>query len=504
MTITTMFFSHPLIIPQSIEAREYQINILATCRKANTLCVLPTGMGKTPLAVMLAAERLEIDSSKVLIIAPTRPLCAQHEQSFRQFLDLPKRQIVLLTGQIPAQNRYWYYKHARIVSATPQTIQNDLRNKVLNLKDFSLLIVDEVHRAVKGYAYPFVTKIYMQQARDPLVLGLTASPGGTRERIDEIRKNLFVDKVEIRTEKDSDVKKYVKETTVETVKVDLSNSLKNIQITLKSALNSRLSKLRSQGLRIYTRKDLLNQQAKYSHLLRTEKRPIYFHIISWIAESIKIWHAVQLAETQSLYALSQYFERLSKKKDKSSQRVIARLSETIKRIKNSKEEHPKITMLKILVRDELAKDPNTKIIVFSHFRDNIDKIKQELSTVNECRPAILIGQAGERGLKQKEQIDLIKDYEADVYNVLIGSSVSEEGLNLVGSDIAIFYEPISSEIRSIQRRGRVGRFKSGKVIILVTRKTSDESKYYLSKRKEKTMKQTLRSMQNKPGLKRFL
>jgi ERCC4-related helicase len=498
-----MFFCHPMVVPEAIEARKYQMSILETALKANTLCVLPTGMGKTPLAIMLAAERLEIKDSKILIVAPTRPLCAQHEKSFREKLDIPKKQVALLTGQIPSQNRYWYYKNLRVISATPQTIQNDLRSGVLNLKYFSLLIVDEVHRAVRGYAYPYVAKKYMEQARDPRVLGLTASPGGSQERIEEICNNLFVDKVEIRTEGDKDIKEYVKETNVEVVKVSLSKNIEEIQQRLKSLLNNKLSKLRSQDIRAYSRKDLLDAQRKFSGLLKTDKRPIYFHIISWIAEAIKIWHAVQLVETQSLYALGKYFERLAEKKDKSSQRVIAHLGDVIERLPTM-EEHPKITMLKILVREELKKNPNVKIIIFSHFRDNIDKIKHDLSQLENCQPAILIGQAGERGLKQREQIDLIKDYEADVYNVLIGSSVSEEGLNLVGSDIAIFYEPISSEVRSIQRRGRVGRFKAGKVIILVTRKTSDESKYYLSQKKEKTMKRVLNEMRHGKGLERWL
>ena len=220
-----MFFCHPMVVPEAIEARKYQMSILETALKANTLCVLPTGMGKTPLAIMLAAERLEIKDSKILIVAPTRPLCAQHEKSFREKLDIPKKQVALLTGQIPSQNRYWYYKNLRVISATPQTIQNDLRSGELNLKYFSLLIVDEVHRAVRGYAYPYVAKKYMEQARDPRVLGLTASPGGSQERIEEICNNLFVDKVEIRTEGDKDIKEYVKETNVEVVKVSLSKNI---------------------------------------------------------------------------------------------------------------------------------------------------------------------------------------------------------------------------------------------------------------------------------------
>jgi ERCC4-related helicase len=502
-----MFFEHPLIIPQTLEAREYQVSILETVKKKNTLVVLPTGMGKTPLAIMLAAERLEdFSDSKVLIVAPTRPLCAQHEKSFREMLDLPKKQIALLTGQIPASNRYFYYKNCRVISATPQTIQNDLKTGTLNLKDFSLLIVDEVHRAVHGYAYPFVAKKYMEQARDPRVLGLTASPGGTEERINDIRRNLFSEAVEIRTETDRDVKKYVQETNVEIIKVDLSKELIEIQTRLRKSLNNKLIKLRGQGLKVYTRIDLLKEQQKFSKILQSDKRPIYFHIVSWCAEAIKIWHAVQLAETQSVHALEQYFERLAKKQDKSSQRIITNMKDLIAKIKDLDEEHPKIIMLRILIRDELKKNPDSKIIVFSHFRDNIDKILEELGKLDGCKPIALIGQSGERGLKQKEQINAIKDFEFGMYNVLVGTSISEEGLDIKSVNLAIFYDQTASEIRQIQRRGRVGRTEVGKVIHLITRKTSDESKHYASNRKEKKMKKILRGIQegDKRGLKRFI
>lgn len=500
-----MFYSHPLIIPQCLEKREYQVRILETAKKMNTLVVLPTGMGKTPLAIMLAADRLEkYPDSKVLILAPTRPLCAQHEKSFRDIMDLPKNHIVLVTGKIPPQNRYWYYRNARIISATPQTIKNDLQSNTLNLKRFSLLVVDEVHRAVKGYAYPYVVKRYMEQSEYPRVLGLTASPGGTEDRINEIRKNLFTEAVEIRTEEDEDVKPYVKGTEIEIIRVDLSEKLKKIRDRFKYDLNAKLSKLRSQGIQVYTRNDLLHIQKKFSSLIQKEKRPIYFHIVSWCAEAIKIWHALQLVETQSLHALEQYLERLKKKKDKSSQRVVLEMKDVIETIKNSNEEHPKLTMLRMLVRENLAKNPETKIIIFSHFRDNIERIYRELSKISGCKPVILIGQSGEKGLKQKEQINVLKEFGAGLYNCLITTSIGEEGIHVKSADIAIFYEPVGSEIRSIQRRGRVGRTKFGKVIILVAKKTSDEHRYYSSRRKEKKMKQILTNLRERKGLEKFL
>ena len=107
-------------------------------------------------------------------------------------------------------------------------------------------------------------------------------------------------------------------------------------------------------------------------------------------------------------------------------------------------------------------------------------------------------------MSQKEQINVIRDYEAGVYNCLVTSPVGEEGLHIPSADLAIFYEPVPSEIRTIQRRGRVGRTKVGKIIFLLTRKTRDEAYHYVARNKEQRMKEILKDMQKGNKLGEFL
>jgi len=490
------FIEHPLIRPESIERRLYQENILGTVSKRNTLCVLPTGLGKTTIAILLAAHRLEKHpDSKVLIMAPTRPLCEQHQKSFQNSLNIPEEDIVLLTGKISPENRIEFYKKATIISATPQTIQNDLENETLNLSNFSLLIVDECHRSVKRYAYPFVAKTYMKKSEYPRILGITASPGGSREKIKNICKNLFVEAVEIRTDLDEDVKPYIKELHTEYVKVELPENLKNAQEILKSTLKDRLEKLKKYNIFVRTKRELLDAQRRVSKKIATDKKPFLFYLISIIVESVKIWHLLELMETQSVKAARLYLDKIRKKKTKSDKRILTdpQFQEAVKIIETS-EEHPKIKKLEDIVKRELEENEMVKIIIFSHFRNNIYNIYEVLKQI--CSPAILIGQAGERGLSQKEQIEVIRDYNDDVFNCLITSPIGEEGLHIPSADIAIFYDSVPSEIRTIQRRGRVGRTKVGKVIFLLTKKTRDEGYYWTSFSRERKMKQILREMQH--------
>jgi len=488
------FVKHPLIKPDTIEIRSYQEAILGTASKKNTLCVIPTGLGKTTLAVLLAAHRLENNpDSKILIMAPTRPLCEQHMRSFQKALNIPEEEIVLITGRVSPLDREDFYDGSKIISATPQTIQNDIISGVLDFSKFSLLVVDECHRSVKKYAYPFVAKKFMENSKYPRILGLTASPGSSEEKIKEICKNLFIESVEIRTDSDEDVKPYLKKIETEFVKIDLPENLKTAQENLKKALNRRLGKLKKYNINVKTKRELLLAQKKVSKEISTSRKPILFYVISLIVESIKIWHTLELMETQSIEAVKSYLEKIKMKKTKSDKGILndVEFLRAIKIIEES-EEHPKIGKLQQIIKREIENRKDVRIIVFSHYRDNIYNIHNLLEGV--CFPVVLIGQSGERGLSQKEQIEVIREFNDGYYNCLIGSPVAEEGLHIPSADIAIFYDTVPSEIRAIQRRGRVGRTKVGKIIFLITRGTRDESYYWSAQRKERIMRETLKEM----------
>ncbi len=60
----------------------------------------------------------------------------------------------------------------------------------------------------------------------------------------------------------------------------------------------------------------------------------------------------------------------------------------------------------------------------------------------------------------------------------------------------IFYEPIPSEIRKIQRAGRTARLKPGKLFILVTKDTRDVAYHYASKAREKKMHKTIENVKD--------
>jgi len=190
------YYNHPLLRKNSLRYREYQENISNSALNKNTLVILPTALGKTIISLLVSVNILYNHKDKrILILAPTRPLVNQHWDSFISNIKLLDEQTVVVTGKIPPHARtiVWNNKMIRIFFSTPEVVRNDLVEKRLSLADFFLVVFDEAHRAVKDYAYTFIADKYIKQCLNPLVLGLTASPGSEKNKIQEICNNLFIE-----------------------------------------------------------------------------------------------------------------------------------------------------------------------------------------------------------------------------------------------------------------------------------------------------------------------
>jgi|YelNatPaOPRAMG01_1025707.scaffolds.fasta_scaffold10284_6 Fanconi anemia group M protein len=501
---------------KNIEPREYQKNIAETANKKNTLVVLPTGMGKTLVAIMVAIKRLnDFPESKALVMAPTRPLNAQHKKSFEKFTDLNEEEIALVTGKIRPEKRIEIYKKAKVVIATPQTIQNDVENGRISLSDFSFLVFDEAHRCVKDYAYTYVAKKYKEQAKHPLILGLTASPGGSFERIEEIKKNLFIEAVEIRTELDEDVKKYVKPIAKDWIYVELPEEMKMVKGLLEEMLKEPIYWLKEHNfIQTYkpTKKVLLSlQNSVASKYMQGSKNFSLAWAMIKSAEAIKIEHAIELLETQDISSLLDYLKKLELSNKRIDKKISKdpRMKDVIKILESIKDiKHPKLEKLKNLVKDLIKENPNVKIIVFANYRATVEKIKEVLDGEG-IKSKILIGQATKegKGMTQEEQIDTLRRFKENEFNTLIATSIGEEGLDVPAVHYVIFYESVPSELRRIQRSGRTGRTAPGKIIFLITKDTRDESYYWASFVREKKMKgilYNLKERKKKKTLKDFL
>ncbi|MBS3054690.1 MAG: DEAD/DEAH box helicase [Candidatus Aenigmarchaeota archaeon] len=502
------FVSHPWIAPGTIEKRKYQEHVVASAIDGNTLVVLPTGLGKTSIAALVAAFKLQRDMSrKILFLAPTRPLVEQQCAAFGKYMRTGL-EMTVITGSTAPSGREGLYRKADVIFSTPQTIENDLKGGILSLENFSLCVFDEAHRAVGNYAYPYIAKAYMASAREPLIVALTASPGAERAKIEEVKRMLFIKNVEVRSREDEDVRAYVHNVEQERIEVELTEPMKALRKYLNDVREERIKKLMNWGI-IKTANIGKTYALKLQEELSRNKTGYGFAAMSVLAEILKLDHALVLLETQSLYSTKKYFDRMLLQETRAVERLlredgIRNAMRLLSELVEEGHEHPKMAKLKEIVRREIERDKFSRIMVFAQYRDTIEKICNELSAVQGAIPVQFIGQARKsgKGLSQKEQVQILNEFKMGFHNVLVASSVGEEGLDVAETNVVVFYEPISSAVRKIQRSGRTARTQAGRVVVLMTKGTRDEAYHWAGFNREKNMKKILYGMAN--SLKKYV
>ncbi|MDO8511144.1 MAG: DEAD/DEAH box helicase [Nanoarchaeota archaeon] len=495
--------------------RLYQQTILGTAARHNTLVVLPTGLGKTAIAFLLTAQRLNnYPNSKILMLAPTKPLCEQHVGSFREHLEISPEKVVLFTGSVSPEKRALLWKEAQIIISTPQGLENDIINNRINLKEVSLLIFDEAHHATGEYAYVWIANQYDKTSSSARILALTASPGSDMETVKEVTTNLKIEKVEVRTEKDADVKPYVQKTHKNWVEVEFPAELKKIQLLLKDCRKTKLIEAQNLGYCSdleMSKGALLALQLELQKKISSGFRDFeLMRSISLIAEAMKVDHALELLETQGIKPLHTYFKRMQQDALTSKVKAVQNLmqDELFKSSLYFTEElvkqnigHPKLIKLREILQETIGKDANAKAIIFTQFRDSAEEIVKNVNELN-IKNHIFVGQAKKNGLgfSQKQQKEILDKFSRGEFNILVATSVAEEGLDIPKVDKVIFYEPIPSAIRSIQRRGRTGRLEEGEVTILMTKGTRDEIYKWSAHHKEKRMYRNLEQLKKEFSL----
>lgn len=513
------FFTHRLLKEKAIERRLYQETILGTCCNANSLIILPTGLGKTIIAVLIAVSRLnKFPNSKIIFLAPTKPLISQHYSTFKSVMVLEEEEEELaeLTGGVPPEKRGELFNQAKIIFYTPQTLQNDLISGIAHLEDVSLIIFDEAHRAQGEYAYNFIAAQYMKEGKYPLILGITASPGATQEKIDTVIENLYVKNIEIRTENSPDVVNYIQPIEVKWDKIKLPPEFQEIKELIERKYKQLLKDLKSSDyldsydISRVSKQDLLSAQTRIRKAINISANPTMedYQLIATVAMAIRFSYMVELLGTQGLNSLIAYLTKLEKAASgKGSSRVMKQLVESsfFKELQEKARvlvdrgiDHPKYVTLQKYLQDQFVLNKSSRVIVFTQYRVTAQLITEKLNELESIKAVRFVGQqskAGDKGLGQKEQLEILSQFRSGEYNVLVATSVAEEGLDIAECDLVVFYDVVPSEIRYVQRKGRTGRKRPGGVFILMAQGTRDEGYYWTAQRKQREMHRVLKEIQ---------
>ncbi len=478
-------FVKSLNLKKEIEVRSYQVETaVSVLVKGNSLVVMPTALGKSYIALLITAEKAR-QGGRVLFLAPTKPLVNQH---FKLISETLPYESTVITGENVAKNRVY---EAQIICATPQVIKNDIKSKKLNIESFSVIIFDEVHRAIGDYAYSLIAE--ESKKTKALLVGFTASPSSERKKIEEICGKLGIENIEIRNDQDEEVKEYINEIETEWEFIELPDWLKQLTRELQQILSKTCEPL---GIKNPSKRQLL--EIRIATLAHLHHNPSGFKTLSIIARAINLLHITELLETQGLKTTLDFFNGMSEKESKAVKNLLRdddfnKVMEKVSLLIKEKKEHPKFEKLLKIVKEEISQ--NHSLIIFAQYRSTVREIVEMLEA-NGIKARQLIGRSNS-GMKQKEQVELIEEFKNNSFSVLVCTSIGEEGLSIAGVDMVVFFEAVPSEIRLIQRRGRTGRVRAGRMMALVSKNTRDEAYFWASRNKEKKMQRLLLKMKRK-------
>jgi Fanconi anemia group M protein len=498
---------HPMVRDGVIEDRDYQRRFVERALEANTLAVLPTALGKTVIAELVAAELLHrYPGCRILFMAPTKPLALQHRESVLKHLKLREYEVAAVTGETAARASVWSNSRVRFVTATPQTVWNDYRRGLVRLEEFALLVFDECHRSRSRYAYTRLAEEYVRRCPYPLILALTASPGSEEDKVVEVVRNLWIEQVVWMTEEDEEVSKYIPGIKVGWVRVKLPAEYEMIRNEIKRMIESVIAKLRDSGLlrmplEAVNRKVLVGLMNRIRAEIDSGVKGPNIHYMTLLSAALSLYHAQELIESQHVHSLKHYLEEISKSELRSHKTIAStpEFRNLVRMVNQCTVDHSKVDALASTLEAHFAEKPGDRVLVFANIRATAEVLVGRLRE-RGYRAALFIGRAeGKHGprMSQDEQMKTLKAFREGVYNVLVATSVGEEGLDIPECGLVVFYEPAVSGIRYIQRRGRTGRKLPGKAVILVADKTVDEYYFREGYRRARRMDKILQQASKK-------
>lgn len=481
-----------------VEARAYQLEAVDVALSGSTLLVLPTAAGKTAVAWMVIAEMLRRSDGWALMVAPTVALVKQHLDDLQRVLPEGEIQPMAMSGAVPASKREKMWQESRLVVSTPQVVRNDVNRGVLDLRDCCILVVDEAHHATGETGAAQVADLYLGLADNPLILGMTASPGSKTEKVQEICQRLAVERIHIRTSSDVMLAEHLSNLEIEELRVPVPEEIRELAEPFVRWQESIVDRERRLGRYVLpgpvSHSGLANAMERANVAVRRGESDAYGSM-SRIGLAMSLHHLINHLLCQGTAAAREFLDRKesgsdSEKKNTRNLLRDPRVRDLRESLVELGEIHSKVGAVRRLVRERLRRDPESRIIVFATFRDTVTALDAALDGLDGARPVQFIGQSKRgsgKGLTPKQQVERIETFRSGEGNVLIATSVGEEGLDIPAADLVIFYEPVPSEIRNIQRRGRTGRHRDGDVVVLIAEDTRDEGARAAALRREENM-----------------
>lgn len=470
------------LYPSNIDRREYQFTISQTCFHYNTLVCLPTGAGKTLIAaVAIMNFHRWFPKGKIIFMATTRNLVNQQIDACTSFTNIPENEITIIMGTTLKNRKDIWNKH-KVFFCTPQIVNNDIEKKRLDPTEIVLLIFDEAHHAHGNYAYSMVVRKVAEKTSQFRIIGLSATPGNNIESIQSVIYNLMISKIIYKDDNDPDISKYQHETNTEVISMPLGSDEQLLLKFLSECISMIAEPLQVKGYLRTSAPENLTKGVVYMSMkgfqessLTEFSRDKYIIINSFgLLLSLATFHE-KLIKYGSGILNDSIKDFLKNKKETEQKKRLVNSRSFQALIKNSERAkniiHPKLARLAIILHDFYTNHPDSKSIVFTQFRAVAYEIDNHLKRIPLVKSSIFIGKAktsSNDGLDDATQLEVVSSFRKGSINCIVATSVGEEGLDIGEVDLIVCYDTSASPLKTVQRIGRTGRKRAGKVIFLMT------------------------------------
>uniref|UniRef100_A0A2K5X797 FA complementation group M n=1 Tax=Macaca fascicularis TaxID=9541 RepID=A0A2K5X797_MACFA len=437
------------IYPTNCPVRDYQLHISRAALFCNTLVCLPTGLGKTFIAAVVMYNFYRwFPSGKVVFMAPTKPLVTQQIEACYQVMGIPQSHMAEMTGSTQAFTRKEIWCSKRVLFLTPQVMVNDLSRGACPAAEIKCLVIDEAHKALGNYAYC--------------------------QAVQQVITNLLIGQIELRSEDSPDILAYSYERKIEKLIVPLGEELAAIQKTYIQGIQ--------QGVIEGEFAICISLYHGYELLQQMGMRSLYFFLCGIMDGTKGMTRSKnELGRNEDFMKLYNHLECMFAHTRSTSADSVSAIQQGDKN-KKFVYSHPKLKKLEEVVIEHFKswnaentsekKRDETRVMIFSSFRDSVQEIAEMLSQHQPIiRVMTFVGHASgksTKGFTQKEQLEVVKQFRDGGYNTLVSTCVGEEGLDIGEVDLIICFDSQKSPIRLVQRMGRTGRKRQGRIVVILS------------------------------------
>ncbi|EAY14451.1 Type III restriction enzyme, res subunit family protein [Trichomonas vaginalis G3] len=471
-----MTFLYPCDVPR----RNYQYDISQACFKENTLVCLPTGTGKTFIAsvVMMNFYRW-YPSSLIIFCATTRALVEQQISACNSFTTIPEDDTVVLVGTSSTTLRKIVWDDYRVVYATPQTVQNEIKKGKLDPCKISLIIFDEAHHAHGKQSYGMITRMVAERSSQFRVIGLSATPGSNIQQIQDIIYNLMISQIIYKDDTDPDIAQYQHQTDIEYITVHAGDDDEAVRHNLDECIQFIASPLQNSNVLSIMNLDYLTRGSVFLSMNKyketSQGAPNFSKNMSYLTILLSLTAMKEKLLKYGPNFLDKAIKDFENKRNSNERRQLMATPAYIALAKSTNlaksSSHPKLAKLHSILSDFFSTKKDSRCIVFASLREVAADIEKNIKNVPNVNCHVFTGKAATddtEGMTDHMQQTIVDLFRKGTFNVIIATCVAEEGLDIGEVDLIVCYDVQASALRTFQRIGRTGRKRAGRVVFLIS------------------------------------